>query len=593
MTADAGMNADATPTGSPATLGQLARFADGPGRRQLVLAALLGAGAIGAGIGLMATSAWLISRAAQHPKEPALALGIVAVQVFGLSRGLLRYGQRLVSHDAALQALVALRLRVYRRLTLLAPAGLHAFSDGDLIARFVGDVESLQDLLIRVLAPFAAAALVGVATVVFVWSLLPAAGAIMLATLAAAAFALPWLTARLARRSDARQAAVRGELAAAVVDLVDGAPELVANGAADGRLAAATEIDARLGGLARSSATVAGLGQGLATLLAGIATVACLVVGIDAVHDGRLAVVMLAVIAVVPLAAFELTSPLPTAAQTLTAVRGALGRVRDALDAEPPVTDPARPAALPQSPYGLRIRDLRCRYDDHGPWALDGVDLELPPGGRVAIVGRSGAGKSTLAAALTRFITYQHGSIELGGVQLSRLRGEDCRRVIGLLSQDAHVFNASIEANLRLARRDASEHELYDALRAAGLERLCRSLPDGLATEVGEFGSRLSGGERQRLAAARAILARFPVLICDEPGEHLDIETADALVADLLAADPEQAILLITHRLQGLDAVDEILVLDNGRVLERGRHAELLARGGAFARMWERESGLG
>jgi thiol reductant ABC exporter CydC subunit len=571
----------------PATIPQLVRFTAGPGRRRLVASVLLGAGAVAAGIGLMGASAWLISRAAQHPNEPALALGIVAVQCFGLSRGLLRYGQRLLSHDAALRALSDLRLRVYARLQLLAPSGLDAFRAGDLLARFIADVEALQDLLIGVIGPFAVAALVGAGTVALLWALLPAAGAILAVALALAA-AVPLATERLARRSDARQAAVRGELSASVVDLLDGAPELVANGAADRRLGATETIDSTLGLLARRHATVAGVGRGLATLLPGLAMLGCLVVGIDAVRSGELAVVLLAVVAIVPLATFELTAPLSEAAQRLTAVGGALGRVQRALETPPPVTDPDDPQAI-RGPATVRIRGLRCRYDD-GPWVLDGIDLELTPGRRVALIGPSGAGKSTLAAALLRFIPYQQGSIELSGVELSRLRGEDCRRAIGLLDQDAHVFNASVAANLRIGRRDAADLDLWAALSDAGLAEWAQTLPDGLETEVGEFGNRLSGGERRRLAAARVMLGGFPVLIADEPGEHLDLDTADALVRDLLSADPSQAVLLITHRLHGLDAVDEILVLEQGRVLERGTHDQLLARGRAYAELFGRES---
>ena len=295
-----------------------ARFAI-PSARRMLVASVLGAAALGAGIGLLATAAWLITRAAQHPRETALALGIVAVQFFGLSKGLFRYGQRLVGHDAALRALASLRVQVYQRLELLAPAGLPAFRSGDLMARFVHDVDSLQDLLIRVIAPFAIAALVGAVTVALVWAILPAAGVIVLVALVLAATALPWLTGRLARRHEARQAQARGELTAAVVDLVRGAPELTACRAVDRRLDQALALDAQLSRIARRGATTAGIGQGLATLLPALAMVGCLAVGVSAVAAGRLDVVLLAVIAVVPLAAFELATGLPAATQTLAA----------------------------------------------------------------------------------------------------------------------------------------------------------------------------------------------------------------------------------------------------------------------------------
>jgi thiol reductant ABC exporter CydC subunit len=565
-----------------------------PALRRLLLACVLGACALGAGIGLLATAAWLISRAAQHPRESALALGIVAVQFFGLSKGLARYGQRLVGHDAALRALADLRVRIYRALEPLAPSGLPAFRSGDLMARFIDDVDSVQDLHVRVIAPFAVAILVGVGTIALEWAVLPAAGAIVAVALVLAATVVPWITGRLARRAEAAQAEVRGELSSAVVELVRGAPELTAFGAADRKLQDALAIDAQLARIARRTAVTAGIGQGLATLLPALATFGCLLVGVSAVRAGRLDVVLLAVIAVVPLAAFELASPLPAATQTLARVRGSLGRVGDVLEAEPLVAEPPQPRSLPDRPgtHAIRVRELRCRYDDDGPWVLDGVDLELSAGRRVAVVGRSGAGKSTLARVLLRLAPYQSGSVTLDGIELSQLEGDACRRVVGLLSQDAHVFDTTIRANLRLARRDASDEQLREALGAARLGAWLDGLPAGLDTYVGELGDRMSGGERQRLAAARVLLADFPVMVLDEPGEHLDTATADAIVADMLDAAGERAVLLITHRLTGLHAADEVIVLDGGRVVQRGTHDELAVRPGAYADMWRREQGL-
>jgi thiol reductant ABC exporter CydC subunit len=573
----------------PASLRETAAFARPVGRR-VALASLLGGGAVGAGIGLLATSAWLISRASQHPGESALALGIVAVQFFGLSRGLFRYGQRLVGHDAAFRALANLRVAVYARLEGLAPAGLPSLRSGDLLARFVHDVESLQDLVVRVICPFAIAVLVGAATVVLMWSILAAAGLILLATLVIAGTALPWLSGRLARRGEADQAAARGELTAAVVDLVRGAPELAAYGAAEAQLARAAAIDGQLTGIAARTARTAGIGQGLATLLPGLAMFASLLVGIAAVRAGHLPVVMLAVIAVVPLAAFELATGLPAATQVLARVRQSLGRTRRVLDADPIVLDPVAPKPLAPAPEVVRVRGLRCRYGQAGPWALDGLDVDLAPGRRVAIVGRSGAGKSTLANVLLRFLPYQGGSVTFGGVELSELRGDDARRVVGLIAQDAHIFDSTLEANLRIARPQATAAQLRGALDRVRLLDWVDELGAGLQTEVGEHGARISGGQRQRLAAARALLADFPVLVLDEPGEHLDTATADAIVADVLASAERQAVLLITHRLAGLEDVDEVIVLDHGRVLQRGSHAEQVAGAGAYAEMWRRES---
>jgi ABC-type multidrug transport system fused ATPase/permease subunit len=191
---------------------------------------------------------------------------------------------------------------------------------------------------------------------------------------------------------------------------------------------------------------------------------------------------------------------------------------------------------------------------------------------------------------LLRFLDYRNGSVTLDGVELADLEGDESRTVVGLVSQDAHVFDSTLEENLRLARREANDEQLKSALAAVRLLDWADQLPAGLRTELGERGARMSGGQRQRLAIARALLADFPLLILDEPGEHLDTATADAIVTDMLGLEGPRATLLITHRLAGLEETDEVLVLERGRVLERGSHAELLALGGRYAALWQSES---
>ncbi len=607
-----------------------------PAIGRLALATLLGAGAVAAAIGLIATSAWLISRSSQHPQESAVAIAIVGVQFFALARGLCRYGERLVGHDAAFRVLSSLRVSVYERLERLAPLGLPAFRDGDLLARLVHDVDSLQDLLLRVVPPFAIALLVGVATVSLVWWMLPAAGLILLVALLIAGALVPWLTGTLAARSETKQAAARGLLTESVVDLFEGAPELIVNGAAPEQLRHTLAADEKLTQVAQATSRTAGIGQGLTSLCCGLAMWGSLLVGVDAVHSGRLDGVLLAGIALIPLVAFELVTGLPAATQTLQRARRAAARIQEVLDTPPPVVEPAYPQLLnkllllqePEQPpippasskqltggeshrgrvsYGrpglrdtheqrshhLRARGLSCSYPRAKRLALSGIDLDLSPGRRIAIVGPSGAGKSTLAGVLLRFLPYQGGSVELDGLESSQLDGDEIRRVVGLVSQDTHVFDSTLEENLRLARREATVDELRNALAEARLLDWVDGLPLGLATELGERGARMSGGQRQRLAIARALLADFPILILDEPGEHLDTQTADAIVADLLTSTQDHATLLITHRLAQLDEVDEVIALDHGRTLERGTHTQLIQRDGYYAAMWRREIGNG
>jgi thiol reductant ABC exporter CydC subunit len=562
-----------------------------PAAGRLALATLLGAVAVAAAIGLIATSAWLISRSAQRPQESAVAIAIVGVQFFALARGLCRYAERLVGHDAAFRVLSEIRVSLYTRLERLAPLGLPAFRSGDLLARLVHDVDALQDLLLRVVGPFAIALGVGAATVALVWSMLPAAGEILLTALVIAGTLVPWLTGRLAERGEGRQAAARAELTSDVVDLIEGAPELIVNGGASEQLRRTLAADSLLTRIAGSSARTKGIGQGLTSLCCGLAMWGALLVGVAAVHAGRLDGVLLAGLALIPLVAFELVTGLPTATQTLQRVRRSAARVFEVMDTPAPVSEPAHPLALPPPPHALRVRGLRFTYPGAARPTLDGVDLDLSPGRRVAVVGPSGAGKSTLAGVLLRFLAYDGGSVALDGVEISDLDGDASRTVIGLVSQDAHMFDSTLEQNLRLARREASIDDLRAVLAAVRLLDWTEQLPVGLTTEVGERGARMSGGQRQRLAIARALLADFPLIVLDEPGEHLDTQTADAILADLLAVTRETGTLLITHRLTGLEEVDEVLVLDRGRVVERGTHAELLALGGRYADLWRREVG--
>ena len=534
--------------------------------RQLTLAVAAGAVASLAAIALTATSAWLISRASQRPPVLSLTIAVVAVQAFALSRSVFRYLERLVSHDAALRVLATMRVTAYLRLERLAPAGLPAFRSGDLVSRLVADVDSIGDRWLRVLLPYATAAVAGAGTVCFAALLLPSAGLVLAVSLVVAAVVAPWAAGTAARQAERRIAPRRGDLSVASLDLLRGCAELLAFGAAEAGLDRAAAADRALGQAEGRSALGRGIAASVTALAAGAAVWASLVLGVPAVRSGALPGVALAVLVLTPLAAHEVFGALAPAAQQLPRIRGSAARVQAVLERPDPVRVPASPLPPPAPPYDLLIEGLSARWDAAGPDVLSGIDLSVPAGRRVAIVGPSGAGKTTLAMVLLRFLDPSAGRVTLAGTDITGLDGDTVRGIVGLCAQDAHVFDSTLGENLRLARREATDEQVRAALRRAGLLGWVEGLPAGLDTDVGEHGVRLSGGQRQRLSLARVLLADFPVLVLDEPTEHLDEQTADELTADLLTATEGRTILLITHRGAGLDQVDEVVRLEAGRL---------------------------
>jgi thiol reductant ABC exporter CydC subunit len=558
------------------------------------LAALL---ATASSVALLACGAWLIARAAQRPPLIALSVAVVGVRAFAVGRATLRYVERLVTHDATLRVLVDLRVAVFGRLERLAPAGLPAFRRGDLLARLVGDVEAVQDVFLRALVPWATGTAVGLLAAAGVLVLLPGAGLVLLVAVLAVAGVVPWLTRRWARRAEEGALRARARLTEQVVDTFERLPELSAYGDMGRRTASLAVLDEELAHHLDRAARIKGFGAVAVTLATGGALWCALLIGVPAVGSGAMPSVLLAVVVLVPLALAEVLAPLPATVAELARSTGAAGRVLEVLEAPPPVTEPTHPRALPAPPYRLSATDLSARWADSPRDTLRHVYLDLPAGRRVAVVGESGSGKTTLAMVLLRFLDPSAGCVTLSGargetVDLCDLSGDDVRTVVGLLAQDAHIFDSTIWENVRLARPQASREDVREALGRARLLDWVDRLPEGLDTWVGEHGERMSGGERQRLALARALLADFPILVLDEPGEHLDLATSDALLADVQAAAAGRTLVTVTHRLRGLEGFDEIVVLEAGRVVERGTHDALMRLDGRYRESYQRETVL-
>lgn len=548
---------------------------------RLIGAGLLATGTEVAGLALMATATWLLMTAAGRPPLDTLTVAIVTVRALAIGRGVLRYSERLAGHDAVLRIITEIRARIFATLAIRPGTAPGQQRSGDTLSRLVSDVEAAQDLLLRVLVPAASATAVGLLAIVGTAAIAPMSALALAAGLLVAGLALPAVATALTRRTAHQVAPLRGALATDIVDLTHGAADLAAFGANRTALA---EADTRARELARLERRLAVSGwavDGIGVLVAGATAAGVVMTALRSQVNG----VLVGVLAVGTLAAVEIALALVGAARQWIQLRTGLHRVAALLE---PVEMTATGVEVPsRASVHVSLEAVTVRYRDGAPAALNAITLDLPPGHRIAVVGPSGAGKSTLLGVLTGAVQPTTGRATLEGTDLSAYEPEQLPQVIGGLLADAHLFHASVRDNLLLGRADATDEELRAAVVAAGLGDWIRRLPAGWDTVVGEDGDRLSGGQRQRLALARALLAAPALLVLDEPTEGLDPTAADAVLTSVLAAaGPGRSLVLVTHRLSGLTAVDEILVLDAGRIVQRGRHADLVETPGWYRDQW-------
>ncbi|NTW00562.1 MAG: thiol reductant ABC exporter subunit CydC, partial [Oscillochloris sp.] len=531
-----------------------------PYRRSFALAVLLGFATIGSSIGLMATSAYLIAQSALMPSIALLNVPIVGVRFFGIARGLLRYTERYVAHQATFRLLAGVRAWFFAAIEPLAPAGIIDHQGGDLLARAVGDVETLEQIYLRVLAPPLVAVLVAGLTggLLLVFGLQLALAVLLFQLLAGVA--LPLLIRQLSRQPAATAVAQRGNLLATLVEAIQGLPDLLALGAEAALLTQIRREGKTLANAQERIAIMRGLGNGMVTLLSQLAAVTVLLLAVPLVRSGQIDGVYLAMLALTTVASFEAVTPLATALQSLELSLKAAQRLFTISDTPAQVTHEPERSPEPQD-ISIEVCDLSFTYPGATQPALHGVSAQVAPGQRLVIVGPSGSGKSTLASLLLRFWEGYTGTIRIGGHDLRAYRAEDIRQMIGVVAQQTHLFNGTVRENLLLARPEASDAEIALACQRARFDQVLTRLPDGYETWLGERGMRLSGGERQRLAIARALLKDAPILVLDEPTAHLDAEAEREVIAALDELQQGRTTLLITHRPEAQANADAVLSL--------------------------------
>lgn len=565
----------------------------GVAKAPLAWSVVTGVATLVCAVGLAAVSAWLIARASQTPLVASLALAATIVRAFGASRPVFRYLRQLTSHSVALRGMSNLRSAVYSRLADSRIDRVTRIRRGDLLARTGRDVEAVGDLVVRALLPIAVAVFASAASVAAVAFFSPAVALTLACCLAAAGLVGPYASMRGARLAEIQQVEDRAELAALSLTMLESSDELRVSGRMGALASALDDAERRIFANRDAAARPGALFSAIETLATGCAVLAALVVGGGEVAGGALTPVELAIVALVPLAAFEAVDPLGEAAVQLVRSAAASKRILDLLDGAQ-ATDPAEStptssganadvakpgAATRRTAESLVAKGLVIGWPG-GPELSAPIDLAVGRGSSLAVVGPSGIGKTTLLYTLAGMLEPKAGSVLLGGRPVHLIPRAEVSTSLTLTAEDAHLFATSILENLRVARRDVSEEEAAGLLVKAGLGPWLAELPDGVHTVLGAEATTVSGGERRRLLLARALASAADFLLIDEPAEHLDGETADALIRDL-AATEGKTVILVSHRLTALEGVDSVVVLDKvgekARVLAQGAHDELAA----------------
>lgn len=557
----------------------------------LFLACFLGAAGLGATIALGATAAWLIARASQMPPVLYLEVAVVSVRFFGISKAVFRYLERLASHKLGVSGMTTLRTNLYRSLSYSDTARIASLRRGDILDRMGTDVDNIGDFVVKSLLPAMVATIVGIITVVGISLVDWRAGLFLALGLLLSGLVGPLFTIRATRISQQRETQSRAQISEVAMTMVDGAAQITVDGQTQQVLSGLSKLEDQLYEAKDSSAKPAALAEAIDVFGMLMAVIMAAYFGISAVNHQSIPEVMLAVLALTPLSAFEGTAQLGPAAQQLVLSATSAVRIMNMLPAQEQVKtteedeQPSTPRNRNTSSI-LEAKDLAIGWPG-GPVVAEGINLRLEPGNHLAIVGQSGIGKTTLLYTLAGLLKPVSGSVKIDGVDIFSLPRIRAAASFVITPEDAHIFETTILENLRVANGQLSDKEGEELLKEAGLGQWISSLPDGLETELGSGATTISGGERRRILLARAMAAKAPLLALDEPGEHLDCETADALLRDLLnsgSKEQKRGVILVTHRLTPLDQADKVFIMDKphgnpnepATFVASGTHKELL-----------------
>ncbi len=548
-------------------------------------ATALGVSTILSSVGLMATSAYIISKAALHPALYTLQLAVTGVRFFGISRGVFRYFERLFSHNVTFKILGNMRVWFYEKLEPLVPAKTASYRSGEILSRIVSDIETLENFFVRVIYPPIVFVFVTVLMAAFVSLWGKHFAYVLVFFLLTGGILVSIFSFHVSGKDGKIAVRLRGKLYSGIVDTVQGLPDLLIFNFESKFVEKVLDQNRKISIHERKLGDMEGIYNALLLLFSMSGAVSVLTLAITLHSHGTLAGYMIAVLSLASLTSFEAIINLPAAARMLQANLEAGKRLFEIVDQEPAVTDPDDPSPEPQR-CDILFQSVSFSYN--GDKVLKNVSFYVKEGWKAAIVGHSGAGKSTIANLLLRFWDYKTGKIEIGGIEIKKLNQSTVRNLVGYMSQRTYIFAGTIRENIQLARPESTFEEVVNAAKLAGIHDFITSLPDGYDTFVGERGAFLSGGERQRIALARVILKNSPILVLDEPTANLDSATEKEILDDIFNHLSEKTIIFITHRFTHMEKMDRIFVMHRGEIVESGKHGELLSiPDGVYRKMWE------